>query len=154
MADVVQRPLSLGAPKQLAETYQSATLVHIDSNPRAILEFKYRPMDILQAQGIIPVVRALLPVVPSSSQASGTNKRPLNENGEDITSQSGEPPAKRIKQDPDYTRRLEEHIRKLRSQLPGDHPLLDDSPVAKSETTEINAYNFFKKGEIIDLTDD
>jgi len=72
----------------------------------------------------------------------------------DDTSQNSEPPAKRIKQDPEYPRRLEEHIRELRSQLPGDHPLLDGSPIVKPEPTEINAHKFFKKGEIIDLTDD
>jgi len=130
------------------------TTVNLDSAPRTVLEFKYRPKDILQAQGIIPVVRAVLPPVPSSSQSSNSNKRPLDESSSDSTPQSGEPPAKRIKQDPDYTRRLEEHIRELRSQLPGDHPLLNGSPVVKSETTEINAHKFFKKGEIIDLTDD
>ena len=127
----------------------------LDSGPRAILEFKYRPKDILQAQDIIPVVRALLPAVPPNPQPSSSNKRPLADSSNENKSQGSKPPAKRVKhEDSEHAQRLEEYIRQLQSQLPADHPLLNDAPIVKAEPTEINAHKFFKKGEIIDLTDD
>ena len=77
----------------------------IDDPPRSIFEFRYRPADILRAQGIMP------PAAAATSPATNDSSSPSRKRTHDDSSSTSRDPRrnKRLKQedDQDYQRRLE-----------------------------------------------
>ncbi|OBZ75809.1 hypothetical protein A0H81_04301 [Grifola frondosa] len=131
---------------------------HVDTEPFATFRFRYRPRELLQATGIIP-----LPVKPSSpSGPSSSNKRPSNE---DVPSASNPPNAQKrartVSEDGDTKPTinvdddeeiltLEKQLRNIQERLQRKKAKKNSSRPIKRETSPIRAC--FVPGEVIDLT--